>query len=595
MNAIEGCGHDLFDVDNHLAQHPRLKAEFTRRSRHGETPKQRWIAMLIAYRRMREESGMGLTSAELGACALLRRHPVTGHDMTCTTAGVIWEMAKQEQDLPAPKRAEKQYYQAPLECLPPLLGQFVDTVAGAVQIPPEMALMAALTSVSFATGGKLVVAINTQHFEPLTLWALVTAAPSERKSGALEAAARKPLSAAVAQYWEDHEDEQTKLADKVEITEARIKGYKADVAKAREQEEREEAQGNLDMEREYLKALLEQVIHRPVWAITDATPEGLEEVMATTGGPAASFNDEAALLSTIAGRYSRGAANTASLNQAHSQGNIHVIRRGSERVVDEPHLVMCQIIQPEPFAQLMGALRVKADGFLSRWLYADPAPYGSRMARGGDIDTSVVNQWTKTLRMLLDRCWAQKTVTSIHLTEESWAIYEEMFDQIDADVQAHATTDGTYSQWLGKAANAHMVRIAAMFELIDDPSSEMISGDSMRRAAILYGWLRDEARKAMTTTSGDEILPEVERKALEYIAGQRAKDYAGMKDVMEFVAARDLKRGVRKFRDMEREEIEAVLMQLEDAGWLSRTDSAGRTDAQTRWKVRWDFEAVWKP
>lgn len=596
MNATEGCGHNLFKVDEELAKLAELRAEFTDPLRPDETVTQRRIVMLRAYRRVLEARGFAdMPKGKLAACALLRRHQVShpGPEVTCTAAAELWNITI-SPDLSAPKRAEKRYYRAPLECLPPLLGQFVDTVSEAVQTPPEMALMAALTSVSFVTGGKLVVDING-HFEPLTLWALVTALPSERKSGALGAAARKPLSAAVAAYWEDHEDEQTKLADKVEITEARIKGYKADVAKAREDEDREEAQGNLDMERERLKALLEKVIHRPLWAVTDSTVEGLEGIMAESGGPAASFADEASLLSTIAGRYNRGGVNLGSMNQAHSQGHIYVKRRSEVREVAEPHLVLCQIIQPEPFAQLMGELRVKADGFLSRWLYADPAPYGPRMARGGDRDTSVENQWTKTLRMLLDRCWAQKTVTSMHITEQSWAIYEEMFDQIDADVQAHATTDGTYSQWLGKAANAHMVRIAAMFELISDPSSEMISGDSMRRAATLYGWLRDEARKAMTTTSGDEILPETERKALEYIAGQRAKDRAGEKEVMEFVAARDLKRGVRKFRDMEREEIEAVLMQLEDAGWLSRTDSAGRTDAQTRWKVRWDFEAVWKP
>lgn len=102
--------------------------------------------------------------------------------------------------------------------------------------------------------------------------------------------------------------------------------------------------------------------------------------------------------------------------------------------------------------------------------------------------------------------------------------------------------------------------------------------------------------RAQRIGTGDELAPYVERAALTWITGQRQRNR------ITHVVARDLLRGPRKFREMRREEVEAVLTQLEHAGWLTHcaqppTADTGqlRSDAQTWWSIRPDFEAVWKP
>jgi hypothetical protein len=84
--------------------------------------------------------------------------------------------------------------------------------------------------------------------------------------------------------------------------------------------------------------------------------------------------------------------------------------------------------------------------------------------------------------------------------------------------------------------------------------------------------------------------------ALTWIAGYRKRTRA------THMLARDLQRGPRKFREMRREEIKAILTQLEAAGWLVHCTepprgSTGhlRSDSQTWWGIRPDFEDVWKP
>jgi hypothetical protein len=471
-----------------------------------------------------------------------------------------------------------------------LLREFVTNAAGFDQTVPEMALFAALTSVSFATGGTALVDLNGHHV-PLSLWAILTADPSERKSGALTTSARSPLAEAVDWYWESYAAEQERLGHLIDVEEVRIKQLKSALAGVNPSDK---VRDDLDRAITALADLRAKVVTRPVSNVTDATTEGLELMMAETGGAVASFADESALLSSISGRYSKnGGISLGSLNQAWSRGAIHVKRQGSTRQVDTPHLVLCQFVQPEPFAKLMGQLRVEADGFLSRWLYADPAPYGPRKPLGAPLDADVRNRWVKTLRSLLDRFWGQRGDALLQLSSEAWAQYCTVFEEIDADQRAYATTNGTFAQWLGKGPNDHVLRVAALFELISDPGAIRISGDSVTRAVTLFRWLRGEALKAMTATSGDTLRPEVEREVLAWIATRRGSDRGTGREPMEFVQARDLLRGPRRFRQMPKEEIEAVLMQLEDQVWLRRTDSAGRSDAQTRWQVRLDFEAVW--
>ncbi len=70
----------------------------------------------------------------------------------------------------------------PVEALPPVLAAYVSAVAESLQIPPDMAAVCALGALSVALQRKFTVRVNPDWAEPVNLYLLVIADPSERKS-----------------------------------------------------------------------------------------------------------------------------------------------------------------------------------------------------------------------------------------------------------------------------------------------------------------------------------------------------------------------------------------------------------------------------
>lgn len=487
-----------------------------------------------------------------------------------------------------PTRSAQDHYKAPLECLPPLMYQFVTGTSTQSQIVPEMALLAALCSVSYVTGGNVLVDLNG-YYEPVVIWSVLAAEPSERKSSALRAAAKNPLKAAVAEFWAGVADEQAQIKDKLGIEKEKHKKLKAALAGESKDMQQDLDEHRLDEHRRNIADLESQMISKPIWSVTDSTTEGLETAMVETDGAVASFTDEAALLSTIAGRYAGGRGiSLGSLNQAWSNESIFVLRQSQRRQVDKPFAVLCQFIQPGPFTEIMAALRREEDGFLSRWLFCDPALYGPRTSYTQPPDHQTRARWVCVLTALLKRFWPQKQPTVLSLSADAWAVYHEVFAQIDVDQRSYNKVNPAFAQWLGKGPNGHIVRVAALFELIHDQQAQEISGEAMRRAVHLFWWLRAEALKAMHTTGGEAMRSEVEREILSWIAKRRAKDREVGVSVFGMLTARELQRGPRRFRTLPKGEIDAILTQLEDQRWLEHSK-----DDRLVWIVRTDFDDKW--
>ncbi len=488
-----------------------------------------------------------------------------------------------------PVRIANEHYVAPLEYLPDRMYQFVQNVRYSSQTVPEMALLSALCSVSFVTGGNLLIDVNG-YFEPVTLWAVLTALPSQRKSGALTAAVKGPLKQAINNFWRQHAQEQRKLWDQFNVATKRITKLQKDLATDLVGSDVDSAYKELDIRNEELDDIKARMMKKPVLDVTDTTVEGIEMAMEASGGPIASFADEAALLTTIAGRYTNSKTTLSTLNQAWGRSTIHTVRAGQTRHVENPHLVLCQLVQPKPFGAVMSSLGEVEDGFLSRWLYADPPPHGPRRPRGQQPNRQVIDNWTQLLTDLLHRFWGIKEPETIHLDNDAWEIYDYIFPFIDQDSRSYDQVNTSYSQWLGKAMNAHILRVAALFQLIEDPKAQFIRRDAMNRAVGLFYWLRAEALKAMRALKEDQLRSDVEHDVLSWIAARRDKNRRAGKSVMEYVEARSLARGPRRFRNMRSVEIEAILTRLADQRWLEETES--KTGSAT-WKIRPDFEDKW--
>lgn len=537
-----------------------------------------WLYGVLDPSYPREEADATIASAFKSAANDWKAHRID-------EAPPAWQPSTQAIE---PTRSTQEHYKAPLECLPPLMNQFVTSTSTQSQIVPEMALLAALCSVSYVTGGNVLVDLNG-YYEPVVIWSVLAAEPSERKSSALRAAAKNPLKAAVADFWAGVADEQAKIKDLLGIEKEKHKKLKAALAGESADMQPSLDEHRLDEHRRTIVDLESRVIAKPIWSVTDSTTEGLETAMVETDGAVASFTDEAALLSTVAGRYAGGKGiSLGSLNQAWSNESIFVLRQSQRRQVDKPFAVLCQFIQPGPFTEIMTTLRREEDGFLSRWLFCDPALYGPRTSYTAPPDHQTRARWVWVLTALLKRFWGQKQPTVLGLSADAQTVYHEVFAQVDVDQRSYNQVNPAFAQWLGKGVNGHIVRVAALFELIHNQQAHEISGEAMRRAVHLFWWLRAEAHKAMHTTGGEAVRSEIEHDILSWVAKRRAKDREIGADVFEVITARDLQRGPRRFRAMPKGEIEAILTQLEDQRWLAHS-----TKDRLMWVVRPDFDDKW--
>jgi hypothetical protein len=477
--------------------------------------------------------------------------------------------------------------------LPPNIRDYITSAAKSSQTAPEMSLLACLAAASFATGGSAVVNLNG-FLEPLGLWVVVTLPPSERKSAVIDNAARYPLTEAIADFWRSRSAEQNMLGHEIDASSKRIEAIKRELSKDMDPDHddlHETKRNTLETELSRNTELRQRVVPVPIWSITDSNVESLEAAMVEFGGTVASFADESALLNTIAGRYTNGSISLGSLNSAWSAGTIHVRRMTGSREVTRPHLVLCQYVQPDRFADVMGLLRDQQDGFLSRWLYLDLPSSGPKRPQSTPIDPMLAAAWASTLRELLERFWGRHDRTQLALSSGAWRQYCEIFAEIEAE--RVACPDGMFAQWLGKAANGVVTRLAALLELVHNTQATEISEGAVQTAVALYRWLHDEAYRAIRGTSGEELRPTVEREVLSWIKAQRARDAEQGDEIMMFIAASDLRRALRRFRRMQLEEVENVLTLLEGRGWLRRVDRRGSQGGRGRsWAIHPDLENI---
>src|SRR5688572_11057469 len=80
----------------------------------------------------------------------------------------------------------------PLEVLPEALGRMAAGIAASKQVTPDMAVMHVLGAANLPLSGRLVVRRTADHLEPIGLFLVTTAGPSEGKNQS-QAAAMDPV------------------------------------------------------------------------------------------------------------------------------------------------------------------------------------------------------------------------------------------------------------------------------------------------------------------------------------------------------------------------------------------------------------------
>ena len=252
----------------------------------------------------------------------------------------------------------------PVDALPKPIADYVLAVSESTQTPLDMAGVLALPAIAVCIQGKYSIAGKSDWIEPLNIYALEVAQPSERKSAVI-----KLMCNAICLY----EIEYNRVhAATVEKNKSRLRMLQ----KQQKSIEDRIAMGKATMDE--LENVTEEIasfkeINPLQLYVDDVTTEKLVSILAKNDGHAAIISSEGGIFDTLAGIYTK-TVNIDVMLKAYSGDTIKVDRvgRDSEYVLN-PALTVMLMAQPSVASQVLGNKNFQGRGLTARFLYCIPS------------------------------------------------------------------------------------------------------------------------------------------------------------------------------------------------------------------------------
>lgn len=416
-------------------------------------------------------------------------------------------MIKEKNDFaPFASFAQKQQPKLPefpVKAFPKAIRDFVVAAAHNLQVTVDMIAVQVLTILALALQGKFLVRPKPGWTEPMNLYTLVIARPSERKSPALKA-----VTEALGKF-EKQENEKIRLQTKeLEIRKSLLK-------KELERMEKELTSDSDDsIISQYAEKQLEyeqlRIERKVKLRADDITPEALTDMLFENEGQAAVLSSEGGIFDTMAGRYG-GVANIDVFTKAYSGDSISVDRKNRERtVIEHPALTMLLTVQPEVVASIMENTVFRGRGLLARFLYSMPAsPVGHRQYETTAVSDEIQCGYEDLICRLLS-IEKQKSPRIMEFSPEAHGRSKSFFEEIEGIL---AKKEESIEDWVGKL-HGQTCRIAGLLHVAretDKADTVEISGRTMEQAIEIGRYFLEHAQAAFETT--DALDPEEVRDA----------------------------------------------------------------------------------
>ncbi|MBR0196489.1 MAG: DUF3987 domain-containing protein [Oscillibacter sp.] len=354
---------------------------------------------------------------------------------------------------------EEIYYQVdlepfPLEALPANLRQLTEAAAANIQIAPDLFAVPLLAALCIPLQSRFMVRVDSGYTEPLCLYTLTIARPSERKSAVMSLLERP--------FWEW---QQAANADK--------KPW------------------------EKYKTLY----------VTDATPERLARLMEENAGSISLMSDEPDALSVAAGlRYGKG-KNLGLMLQAWSAGRV-MVQRATDEVrisIDRATMSVAIMSQPSFVEKLVKDTEMSSRGFLQRFLFSRPlSRVGSRSFLKPDIPKILLDEYaltvTEFLKMENDNLW------TLEFSSGAKKMLSLYFDVIEQQIKQNRNP--AIEGWMGKIFG-QVIRLAGVLHCAQwgKESAEHLIDDTVTAAAEKLGnYFISHAKAVFTDVNTSEEL-----------------------------------------------------------------------------------------
>lgn len=366
-----------------------------------------------------------------------------------------------------------------------------------MQVSVDMAAVSALTIISLCIQGKYIINPKPGWIEPLNLYSVIVARPSERKSPVM-----REMTDVVYKYiQEENERREPDIAQYIlekEILSKKIEGIKQAAANPKKNdfsvEDALEAQKELTELKEVKQLRL---------IADDASPEALTSLLFQNDGKMSVISAEGGIFGIAAGRYSEK-TNIDIFLKAYSGDPIQVDRKGrASEFIAHPALTMLLFVQPSVIQEIMGNSEFQGRGFLSRFLYSIPVSrIGSRSYETKDIPEPARKKYNDLIYSLLGIPDVVEN-REIRFSEKAHNMSRIFFDEIE-----HRLIDDLedIDTWAGKF-HGQVMRIAGVLHCIKHELGAynvLLEDDTMRAAIEIGRYFLEHAKAAFEIMGANE-------------------------------------------------------------------------------------------
>ena len=460
----------------------------------------------------------------------------------------------------------------PTEALPSTVRDYVLAVAESTQTPVDMSASAALAILALCEQGKFRIRGKADWTEPLNLFVVIVAEPSERKSAVISFMT-KPVNAFEAEYNRQNAAELETSKMKKRILERRQRALEDKAAKGKIED------GELEQLAQQISSYKEMTPLRLY--VDDVTTEKLNSVLAEGGGKAAIVSAEGGIFDMLSGIYSKN-VNIDVMLKGHSGDSIRVDRigRNSESIMN-PALTVLLTVQPNVLSGMMQNGTFRGRGLTARFLYCMPTSIiGQRKYRTEPIPAEISRKYETLIRNLLEE---EQPAESEEITLSPEA--DTLLEAFSAEVESRLKQEySDITDWAGKLVGA-VLRIAGVLcrasvirgtGFLDEPEPLEVDEQTMQNAIAIGRYFTEHSRAAFSLMGADALV-----KQSRYLL-----DAIGKNGLVEFTR-RDIMRLCRSFKTAD--EIQPVLNHLAEYGYIAPKGSnaptgKGRPAGQT-WLV----------
>ncbi|MFR1510381.1 MAG: YfjI family protein [Coprococcus sp.] len=396
----------------------------------------------------------------------------------------------------------------PLASMPEVIGMYTVLAAESLQVPFDMIGTMILSVLSLSVQGKYKVLVKPDWIEPVNLYTVVIARPSERKSPSI-----KLVFQPVYSYTEDTNK---RLAGEIAAYKAKKKVLKGRIDAVEKSLTSDKPKYTLEDDlklREELRELEEEPVNEVRLIVDDVTAEGLLLVLKENNERLALVSAEGGVFLIMAGQY--GAKNTKNTNidiylKAYSGEPYTSDRAGRESVrLKEPLLTFCLAIQPQVLREIMENDSFRGRGLLARFLYCVPeSRVGSRQYKTRPIEPEAKKNYEDLVKELLSLPDLGDFVdNTIKLSPEADKLSEEFNQWIEVRLTNEFEM---IEDWAGKL-HGQVMRIAGLFHIVEHRANAVnvpMSVETLQNA-IDFGKYYLEHAKAAFELAGLADPPEI--------------------------------------------------------------------------------------